>query len=143
MFRSSTAAKLHASALGAILAHKVHPEKRGVAHVHASSVEQIAQHAAPCAFARGGRVALQPAVVSNKRVAQENSFRECGVAQSRQQAVGGGGVKSASAGGACMRRNCMGEIREGALGERLGEKGILWEQTEVGGCKKCKDAVCV
>jgi hypothetical protein len=97
--------KLRAPELGALLAHEVHPEKRSVAHVHARSGHQIAQHAAPRAPAVGGAVALQPAAVSNQRVALEDSFRECGVAQSRQEAVGGGGIKSASAGGACVRRN--------------------------------------
>jgi hypothetical protein len=56
-------------------------------------------------------------------VAQEDGFSERGVAQRRQQAVGGGGIKSASAGGACIRRNCRREIREGALGERLAKLG--------------------
>jgi hypothetical protein len=65
----------------------------------------------------GGAVALQPAAVSNERVAQDDSFSESGVAQRRQQAVGGGGIKSASAGGACMIRNCRRKIREGALEE--------------------------
>ena len=93
MFRSSTgrrsAANLRALQLGALLAHEVHTEKRGVAHVHARSGNQIAQHAAPSALAVGGAVALQPAAaVSNQRVAQEDSFRERGVAQRRQQAVG-------------------------------------------------------
>ena len=112
---------LHAPLLGALLAHEVHPEKRGVARLHARSAGQIAQHAAPRALAVDGAVALQPAAVSNERVAQEDGFSERGVAQRRQQAVGGGGIKSASAGGACIRRNCRREIKEGALGERLGE----------------------
>ena len=119
MFRSSTvtgrrsAAKLRALQLGALLAHEVHPEKRGVARVHACSAGQIAQHAAPRALAAGGAVALQPAAVSNERVANEDSFCKCGVAQYEQQAVGGGGIKRASsAGGDCMSKNCRREIRE-------------------------------
>ena len=90
---------LHAPLLGALLAHEVHPEKRGVARLHARSARQIAQHAAPRALAVDGAVALQPAAVSNERVAQEDGFSERGVAQRRQQAAGGGGIKSAGAGG--------------------------------------------
>ena len=112
---------VHAPLHGALLAHEVHPGKRGVARVHARSARQIAQHAAPRALAVDGAVALQPAAVSNERVAQEDGFRERGVAQRRQQAACGGGIKSASAGGACIRRNCWCQIREGALGERPGE----------------------
>ncbi len=85
---------LRALQLGALLAHEVHPEKRGVARVHARSAGQIAQHAAPRALAVDGAVALQPAAVSNERVAQEDGFSERGVAQRRQQAAGDGGIES-------------------------------------------------
>ncbi len=107
--------QLHAPLLGALLAHEIHPEKRVVARVHARSGHQITQHAAPRALARGGAVALQPAAVSNQRVAQEDSFREGGVVQRRQQAVGGGGIESASAGS-----HNMCQIRERTLGEIFG-----------------------
>jgi hypothetical protein len=144
VFRSSTgrrsAANLRALELGALLAHEVHTEKRGVAHVHARSGHQIAQHAAPRALAVDGAVALQPAAVLNQRVTQEDSFRECSVAQRRQLAVGGGEFKGASAGGACVRRNYRREIREGALSDR--EKGLgrdilaNCERKGVGSCRQ-------
>ncbi len=113
--------QLHMPTLGPLFANEVHPKNRCVAHSKYRAyarVEQFAQHAAPRALAPGGAVALQPAAVSNERVAQEDSFHERGIAQHRKDIAVC--VKFKNARGARIHRNCKRDIREGTLGESLG-----------------------